>query len=85
MEKLEPHEPITAAQPGDVEADSDAAVGSESKDCSPETESAEDCADSYAALPVNPTATGSGNAIVGEVIAASRFPFGGWLPFPARW
>ena len=85
MEKLEPHEPITAAQPGDVEVDSDAAVGSESKDCSPETESAEDCADSYAALPVNPTATGSGNAIVGEVIAVSRFLFWGWLPFPARW
>ena len=85
MEKLEPHEQITAAQPGDVEVDSDAAVGSESKDCSPETESAEDCADSCAALPVNPTATGSGNAIVGEVIAVSRFPFGGWLPFPARW
>ena len=85
MEKLEPQEPITAAPPGDVEADSDAAVGSESEDSSPETESAEDCADSYAALPVNPTATGSGNAIVGEVIAVSCFPLGGWLPFPARW
>ena len=85
MEKLEPQEPITAAPPGDVEADSDAAVDSESEDSSPETASAEDCADSYAALPVNPTATGSGNAIVGEVNAASCFLFWGWLPFPARW
>ena len=38
--------------------DSDAAVDSESEDSSPETASAEDCADSYAALPVIPTATG---------------------------
>ena len=37
LEKLEPHEPITAAQPGDVEADSDAEVDSESEDSSPET------------------------------------------------
>ena len=85
MEKLEPQEPIAAAPPGDVEADSDAAADSESEESSLETESAEDCADSYAALPVNPTATGSGNAIVGEVTAASRFLFWGWLPFPARW
>ena len=37
LEKLEPQEPITAAPPGDVDADSDAEVDSESEDSSPET------------------------------------------------
>ena len=37
LKELEPHEPITAAPPGDVEADSDAEVDSESEDPSPET------------------------------------------------
>ena len=71
LEKLEPQKTITFELPGDVEADSDAAVDSESEDSSQETESADDCADSYVALPVNPTATGPGNAIVEEVDDAS--------------